>query len=79
MALCLFLPRQPASRAEGVSFAFDERTAAPGAMLRRDSAELGAFVAVDAEIAALDFIPVHAHDPLPVWIIVNVVDALAEH
>ena len=79
MALCLFLPRQPASRAEGVSFAFDERTTAASAVLRRDSAELGAFVAVGTEIATLDFIPVCAHEPLPVGIIVNVVDALAEH
>ena len=79
MALRLFLPRQPAGWAECIFFALYERTTAASAVLRRDSAELGAFVAVDAEIAALDFIPVHAHEPLPVWIIVNVVDALAEH
>ena len=79
MPLRFFLPRQPAGRAEGIFFALDKRTAAPGAMLWWGSAELGAFVAVGTEIATLDFIPVCAHEPLPVGIIVNVVDALAEH
>ena len=79
MALRLFLPRQPAGRAEGIFFALDKRTATPGAMLRWNSAKLSALVAVDAQIAAFDFIPVCAHEPLPVGILVNVVDALAEH
>ena len=79
MALRLFLPSQPAGWAEGIFFALDKRTAAPGAMLWWDPAELGAFVAVFTAVTPFDFIPVCAHEPLPVWIIVNVVDALAEH
>lgn len=48
-------------------------------MLRWNSAKLGTLVAVDAAIAAFDFIPVCAHEPLPVGVLVNVVDALAEN
>ena len=79
MALRLFLPRQPTGWTEGIFFALDKRTAAPCAMLRWDSAKLSTLVAVDAQIAAFDFIPVCAHEPLPVGILVNVVDALAEN
>ena len=79
MALRFFLPRQPAGRAEGVFLALDKRSPAASAMLRRDSAKLGAFVAVFTEVASFDFIPIHTHQALPVGILADVIDALTEH
>ena len=79
MALRVFLPCQPAGRTEFVFFALDKRASAASAMLWLDSLELRAFITVFTEGAAFDFIPIRTQQPLPVWIIVNVVDALAEH
>lgn len=48
-------------------------------MLWLDSLELRAFITVFTEGAAFDFIPIRTQQPLPVRIIINVIDTLAKH
>lgn len=79
MPLGLFLSSDPAGGAEAVFLLFVECPAAPGAVLGLYPAKLCAAVAIStSDGASSNVIPVHAHKPLPIRVIAEIVYALAE-
>ena len=77
--LGLLLPHGPTFRAEGLFPPLQELTAAHTAILRLDPLELRAAVAVcTTGCAALDGVPMLAHEPLPVRVITQIVHPLAK-
>ena len=64
-----------AGHTETIFCAFIEGCAAAGAILGLDASEFCTAVAVRAACgAAVDRVPVYAHEALPVWIVAEVVD-----
>ena len=67
------------STAEAVFFALVEGTAAPCAILRLNTPECCAAVAIRTPCgASANVVPIHAHKPLPVRIVAEIVHALTK-
>ena len=78
-ALSLLLPGRAAGRAESVFPALVEGRPTAGAVLRGYAVELCAAVAISTSGGApSNVIPVHAHKPLPIRVVAEIVYALAE-
>ena len=74
MPLGLFLPGGPAGGTEAIFLPLVKCPTAPRAVLGLYPAEFYAAVAIGASgRASSDIIPVHAHKPLPVWIVAQII------